>query len=60
MLLSNRKRVFMELNDKVINEGIAPDADESRKFWSEIWDNLVLLNHTGEWPRDIETELGRV
>ena len=50
----------MELNDKVINEGIAPDADESRKFWSEIWDNLVLLNHTGEWPRDIETELGRV
>ena len=56
MFSSNQKRVFVELNDEVIKENTVPNADESRTFWSEIWDNPVEHNHDAEWLREIETE----
>ena len=60
MLSSNQKRVFMELNDEVIKENTVPNVDESRKFWSEIWENIVEHNDDAEWLRGIETELSRI
>ena len=56
MFSSNQKRVFVELNGEVIKENTVPNADESRKFWSEIWDNPVEHNDDAEWLREIETE----
>ena len=60
MFSSNQKRVFMELNGEVIKENTIPNVDESRKFWSEIWNNTVEHNDDAEWLRGIETELSRV
>ena len=60
MFSSNQKRVFMALNSEVIKENTVPNADESRKFWSEIWDYTVEHNDDAEWLRRIETELSRV
>ena len=56
MFSSNQKQAFVELNDEVIKENTVPNADESRKFWSEIWDNPVEHNDDAEWLREIETE----
>ena len=47
MLSSNQKRVFMELNDELIKENTVPNAGESRKFWSEIWDITITQNGCG-------------
>ena len=54
MFSSNQKRVFIELNGEVIKENTVPNAGESRKFWSEIWDNKVEHNDNAEWLRGIE------
>ena len=35
--------------DKVI-----PDADESIKFWSEIWDNGIEHNKDSEWLNEVK------
>ena len=56
MFSSNQKRVFVALNGEVIKENTVPNADESRKFWSEIWDNPVEHNDDAEWLRESETE----
>ena len=56
MFSSNQKRVFVELNGEVIKENTVPNEEESRKFWSEIWDNPVEHNDDAEWLREIETE----
>ena len=56
MFSSNQKRVFVELNGEVLKENTVPNADESRTFWSEIWDNPVEHNDDAEWLREIETE----
>ena len=60
MFSSNQKRVFMELNGELIKENTVPNARESRKFWSEIWDNPVEHNDNAELLRGIEIEVSRV
>ena len=34
-----------------------PDAEESIKFWSELWDNLVDHDRNAEWIMSVEKEL---
>ena len=60
MFSSNQKLGFMELSGEVINESTVPNAEESRRFWSEIWDNPEEHNNRIEWLRKMETELSRV
>lgn len=31
------KTFYQELNGMARNENVIPDADESKKFWSENW-----------------------
>ena len=50
----------MELNGEVIKEKTVPNVDESRKFWSKIWESTVEHNDDAEWLRGIETELSKV
>ena len=33
----DQKRFYQELNGTARNENVIPDADESKKFWSDIW-----------------------
>ena len=33
----DQKRFYQELNGKARNENVIPDADKSKKFWSDIW-----------------------
>ena len=35
-----------------------PDADESIKFWSEIWNNKIEHNREPEWFDEVKQEIG--
>ena len=50
---TNQKKLFEELEGKT-HETIVPDAEESKQFWSEIWDQPVEHNGEAEWLKDIE------
>ena len=34
-----------------------PDAEESRRFWSDIWDQAVTHRENADWLRKAENEL---
>ena len=56
MFRNNESRFYKQLNidtDRT-NENVIPDADESRKFWSDIWGNKVERNREAEWMNDFK------
>ena len=54
---SNRKKLFDELEGKT-KETIVPDAEQSREFWSEIWDKPLKHNENAEWLKTVERDIG--
>lgn len=52
MLNQDQKRFYQELNGTVRNENVIPDADESKKFWSDIWNVGKEHNRSAEWFKD--------
>ena len=38
-------------------ESVIPDAEESRRFWSDIWDQAVTHRENADWLRKAENEL---
>ena len=38
-------------------EQVTPDAEESIKFWNELWDNPVDHDRNDEWIMTVEKEL---
>ena len=53
---SNQKRLFKEL-EGAQRESVIPDAEESRCFWSDIWDQAVTHRENTDWLRKVENEL---
>ena len=37
-----------------------PDAEESRRFWIDIWDQAVTHRENTDWLRKVENELGEL
>ena len=54
---SNQKKLFDEIEGISKSDDVCPDAAESQKFWSEIWDNPVHHNENAEWLGELENEL---
>ena len=48
--------MFDEL-DGVEKETVVPDAEESTRFWSDIWDKPVKHKENLEWLRNVKEEL---
>ena len=44
----------------VQRESVVPDAEESRHFWSDIWDQAVTHIENTDWLRRLENELGEL
>ena len=57
MFQSNQKRLFERLENKERSDEVRPEAQESKKFWSDIWDNAASHNEQAKWLKDIETDL---
>lgn len=35
-----------------------PDAEESKRFWGDIWNIGKGHNREGQWPKDFKNDLG--
>ena len=41
-------------------ENVVPDAEESRHFWSDIWDQAVTYRENTGWSRRVENKQGEL
>ena len=53
----NQKRFYQELNGTTRNDNIFPDADDSKKFWGDIWSVGKKHNRNGEWLTYIRNDI---
>ena len=58
MFKQDQKRFYQELNDTVGNENVIPDADEIKKFWSDICSVDKEHNRNAEWLNNIKNDIG--
>ena len=54
----DQKTVYQEFNGMSKSEDVAPDAEESEQFWSNIWGNEVQHNKDAEWLKESKDECG--
>ena len=54
MFVQNQKRVYQQMDGirNINNE--KPNAEDSKQFWSKIWDNKKEHERNAEWLRDYE------
>ena len=60
MFAVEQKMVYKELNGGARGESVIPDAEESKKFWSEIWSIEKEHNRQAEWLRDLKREKSNI
>ena len=57
MYQSNQKRLFERLENKETTNEVRHEAQESKQFWSDIWDNPAYHKEEAKWLKDIEIDL---
>ena len=57
---SNQKKLFEMIDGYDRENEVRPDADESKKFWSELWDKNVTHNEHAEWLTTMKREYQNV
>ena len=45
----NKMKVFKELNREILSERVVPHAEESKKFWGEMWGNEEEDKREAAW-----------
>ena len=54
MFQNNQRQFYKELNQEEERwDDDHPDAEESKKFWGEIWSELVDHNWDAKWLKDL-------
>ena len=53
----DQKKFYQELNGESRQEKIIPDAEESKIFWSSIWDNTAKHNDEAEWLQELKEDM---
>ena len=51
---SNQKRLFEKLEGCERQDNITPDAEESKNFWANIWDQGTKHNEKAKWLEDVK------
>ena len=54
---TNQRRLYQELNGENMSETVAPDAEQSKEFWSGIWDDPMTHNASTDWLKDVQNEM---
>ena len=58
MFQNNHRQFCRELNQEGERcDDDQPDADESKKFWGNIWSELVDHNRDAKWLKDLQKEV---
>ena len=60
MFAVDRKKVLNELNGENRGQNVVPGAEESRKFWSEIWGSRKEHNRQAEWLNELKRQHNNV
>ena len=60
MFAVDRKKVLNELNGETRGQNVVPGAEESRKFWSEIWGIRKEHNRQAEWLNELKRQQNNV
>lgn len=55
---SNKIKSDSTRSSMVRNESVIPDADESKKFWTDIWSVGEERNRSAEWLNNIRNDIG--
>ena len=60
MFVQNQKRVYQQMDGirNINNE--KPNAEESKQFWSNIWDNEKEHERNAEWLMELRAEKGNM
>jgi len=56
LLKTDQKQFFRELGGQEKAKQAVPDAIESRKFWSDLWDQPVQYSSNAEWLSQQRTQ----
>ena len=59
LIESNQKRLLNEF-EGTQRESVITDAEESRRFWSDIWDQAVAYRENTDCLRKMKNELGEL
>ena len=51
-----QNRLFESNKKKIFDETVVPDAEESTRFWSNIWGKPVKHKENPKWLRNVEEE----
>ena len=60
MFETNQRRLFEEIEGMTREDGLTPDAEESKNLWNGIWGKSVDHNEGAEWLRDVDEQLADV
>ena len=60
LFASKQKRLYLKLNGENMSETVAPDAEQSKEFWSGIWDDSLTHNASAEWLKDVQNEMSGI
>ena len=54
----DQKKMYAEFNGDEVRLSDLPNAEESKRFWGDIWSVRKGHNQETEWLKDIKIELG--
>ena len=60
LLRCNQKALYQELRGKERSTQVPPNAEEAKKFWGKLRDNLLPYKKDAEWLKEVELELENV
>ena len=56
IFVQNQERVYQQMDGVRNINNEKPNAEESKQFWSNIWDNEKEHERNAEWLRELRTE----
>ena len=58
MFQNNQKQFYRQLNQEGERcDDDQPDDEKSKKFWGDIWSELVDHNKGAKWFKDLQSEV---
>ena len=58
MFQNNQRQFYRELNQEEERcDDDQPDAEESKKFWGDMWSESVGHNRDAKWLKDLQSEV---
>ena len=59
-LFESNQKIFLSELEGTQTESVIVDAEESRRLWSDIWDQAVTHKENTDWLRKVENQLGEL